>query len=817
VRQPAIAEEPKAARLRAEAAWELAGEGVARDFARGRFEEALEALETRIGRGYEEGWVYALRSELKRSPRLDMYGEALEDAERACALSPQCFWIWGYAARAFAQARRPEQTLKHLEKALALEPECPWLLVERSLVQLRQGRRAEALADAGAACRLDPSSTRARLARAECLSALGKFDEALEALDGSDKLSDDRSLVGTPGPMPHELRFNVLRGLKRFTDAAQSLKKAAASGQRLTWALPEAGAQALGDCLREISLVTGSPILAPWLGFWRGEILLRLKRFDEAEVALGGAVAADGKLFFTRAWRGWCRSLAGKTDQALEDVDAALSLMDQASPWAGQLLSLKGSLCAGLGRSADAESALTKALENGGPQAWVRLTRAQARLALGKAEQAAIDLDEALDADPAYGKAYVLRAQLRTRRGNLEGARSDLYRAKSVGKPRGDRPDLSLSFPAVALAEGKRRPPAPVARRLGAVAVEPMIELVGLMQAVLDPKPFHIDEVSPLGEDCGSRDPHKKMNATAGLKEGPAIAKDMLRYAEEAVKLFAPRVDAPMRKTFQTAVAIQGNAASPWYGLSQMMMSVTGLPEMRAEGPEWRHPENLRLLESFRSFAGRSGFLAFLSDNKASFSKWTKAIKETVAKEPYSEAVASYVGVDINAYYDVVLSPLLRDVTLCAILKSNGLRGARTVICPLTHVSEFYRAYDKDYLLWRGWHEILHMVVDRWTELHIDGIAPLSRLHELPQGGAKRHDWRDCVAEHMVRAVTQRILGIRRGAQAMEVLAGRDRLEGYVFQDRFVAALSAYESSRKVYPTLLDFFPEWLKVLQQWP
>lgn len=319
-----------------------------------------------------------------------------------------------------------------------------------------------------------------------------------------------------------------------------------------------------------------------------------------------------------------------------------------------------------------------------------------------------------------------------------------------------------------------------------------------------------------MGEDRVSRDPRTKMAATAGLKEGPAIAKDMVRYAEEAVRLFTPSIDAPMLKIFQRAVAIQGNAASPWYGLCQMMMSVTGLPEMRSEGPEWRHPENLRLLEAFRSFAKRARFFEYLDTQRASFSKWTRAIKKTVAKEPYAEAVAGYVGVEINAYYDVVLSPLLRDVTLCAILKSNGLRGARTVICPLTHVSEFYRAYDQDYLLWRGWHEILHMVIDRWTELHIEEISAMAHLHELPQGGAKRHDWRDCVAEHMVRAATQRLLGLRRGTAAMEVLAERDRLEGYVFQDRLVSALSVYESSRKVYPTLLDFFPEWLKVLRQW-
>ena len=184
--------------------------------------------------------------------------------------------------------------------------------------------------------------------------------------------------------------------------------------------------------------------------------------------------------------------------------------------------------------------------------------------------------------------------------------------------------------------------------------------------------------------------------------------------------------------------------------------------------------------------------------------------------EAYAETVSAYVGVPINAYYDVVLSPLLRDVTLCAILKADGSKGARTVICPLTHASEFYRAYDADYLLWRGWHEILHMVVDGWTRAHEFEIAPLIGLHALPQGGAKRHDWRDCVAEHMVRADTQRSLLLRRGEPAMDILAQRDRIEGYIFQDALAQGLQVYEQSRVVYPTLLDFLPEWLKVLKHW-
>jgi hypothetical protein len=289
----------------------------------------------------------------------------------------------------------------------------------------------------------------------------------------------------------------------------------------------------------------------------------------------------------------------------------------------------------------------------------------------------------------------------------------------------------------------------------------------------------------------------------------------MLGYAEEAVARFSPFIDLELREVFRRAVAFQGNAASPWYGLSQMMMSVSPSPELKGRGPEWRHAENLRLLRALRGFMDRSGVLDFFNSRRPLFEGWTLAIRRVMGREAYAERVSRYVGVEINATYDVILSPLLRDVTLCAILKADGALGARTVICPLTHVSEFYRAYDGDYLLWRGWHEILHMAVDRWTSAHEAEIAAFSELHGRVDGRARRHDWRDCVAEHMVRAVTQRILLQRCGRHAMELLAQRDRLEGYVFQDELAQALEIFEGSRERYPSLLDFIPEWLGVLKR--
>lgn len=798
-----------AAVVRADAAWELAGAKAAAAFRKRRYEEALDLVEAKIAAGGDDAWLFALRGEVKRAPGLGKESEAAEDAARASAAAPDCFWIRGYAGRAFAQSGKLAEAKLNLDRALELAPQCGWALEERALVRL-------ALGDAEGG-RQDAVKAGADLTLASCLLGAGKPAEALEALTRAQAAAEeaDRSFPGAARPDALVMRFETLRGLGRWTDAARTLRELALGARRFTWTAPEADARRLAESLRDLSLASATPELKAWLGFWKGDALLRLSRLEEADKELSAAVAADGALFWPRAWRAWCRLRLGKLAEAAPDADAALALPEGKKAWRAQLLGLRGELGVRLGDCAGAAADLTLALEAGAKPAGPTFARARAYAALGKIKEAQSDLNAVLALEPRHAPACLLRAQLRSKQGNLAGALCDLNRAKALGKP--GETWLKLEPPDPEAARGSTVAPA---RRLGEAAVEPLIELVGLIQAVLDGRPFLIDAVKPRGESTKgdtTRNRQEKMTATRGPRSGPEIAAEMTLYAQEAVARFSPHIDAPLREVFLRAVAIQGNAASPWYGLSQMMMSVTQPPRLKGTGPEWRHPENMRLLAGLETFIERSGFWDFFESRRPQFAKWTRDIRAIMCREAYAERVSGYVGVSINAYYDVILSPLLRDVTLCAILKSDGAMGARTVMCPLSHVSEFYRAYDEDYLLWRGWHEILHMVIDRWTEAHLPEIAPLEPLHALLKGGARRHDWRDCVAEHMVRAVTQRILRQTRGRLAMARLAQRDRLEGYLFQDKFAKSLEVFETSRGVYPTLLDYLPEWLKVLSSWP
>jgi tetratricopeptide (TPR) repeat protein len=725
-----------------------------------------------------------LSAELKRSAAIEKFSEALEDLEKAAGLQPDAAWISACWARALAAAGRTADALERIDRAVALDPKEGWIRAERALILSALGRRDAALSEAREGVRLAPGSARARWAAADAAARAGLWEDALDAVDRGLKLAPAGAALGD-GSRPHALRFDALRALGRTVEASAALKKAAAFGERLVW-IEAAGEDAVA-ALGELDAVSRVRPRDAWPWFWRGELELRLGRIEAAETSLTRALALDPGHAWARAWRGWARQMAARTGPALKDIDAALKAARRGAAGSavraleGPLRSLRGDL--GLG-SRDFESAAadySKAIAASRLGARPFLMRAEAFLGLRKTGEAERDLRAALDADAGLRPAYLLRAGLRSKRGNLEGALSDLRRAKACG----------AAVDAGGLRGLGSRPPAPgpaPARGLGRVCVDPRIELVGLLKLALEPR--------PVPDFCRERAP------------------DMAAYVELAQKELIPHVTPELIARFRATARARGNAGFPWLGITQMMMDVSPAPEMKPLTAAWRDGDDLCLLAHMRTFVEKSRFLEFLDAHRDSFAKWTRPLRATVEKENYAKTVSAYVGAEVDAYYDLILSPLLRDVGLRAILRGeDGARGARTVHCALTSSLNLETALapKPEDLLWTGWHEMLHLFLDPWCDFYAPEAEEFRGLYASVPPEVRRKNWMDCFSEHHVRAATQRILLLRRGGPACDALAAVDRLEGYRFQDALADKLAEYEGARDKYPVLFDFLPEWLK------
>jgi tetratricopeptide (TPR) repeat protein len=757
-------------------------------FRAGDFKPALAELRARIGLQPRLAFLHALSAEVKRSPRVALFSEALEDLERAVSLEPRSAWMLGYRSKALAQAGRLAEAAEALDAALRLEPSSPWLRAERAFLRRARGD-SRAIEDAAAACRLDAGSYEARLSLAAALGAAGRAGEALAACDAALELrrrGADAALPGAGRPSPWSLRFELLRAQGRWSEAARSLAQAAHLGERLLWE-PNGNASrgALEEALRQVEQALLKSRDKRWPHFWRGDILLRLGREEEGEAALEAAVARGGGVWAV-AWRGWARARLGRVGPALADLRRAARSLGP-GPQAARLHVIAARCLREAGRAKQIERLLRGAAEQW-PQADTFVRLAEARLSLGRGAEADAALRQALETDAGMGPAYVLRAKIRSRRGDLEGALSDLARAKRV---RGSlAPLLAPLWPAPASRDIE--PAGAPSPRLGRVLVDPRIELAGLLQTALE-RPRE-----PEPDFCRR------------------LAPELAAYVEEGRRRFVPRLEPSLLERFAKTARSRGNAAFPWLGVTQMMMGLSPAPELAVESPAWRDAEDLALLAGLRRFVENSGFLDFCRSWSKEAVRWTRPMAATVEKEPYAETVSDYLGVRVDAYYDVVLAPLLRGVSLRAILLSDdGRRGARTVFCPLSSPELLQASVLKpkpEDLLWTGWHELLHMRIDSWTEFYAPETEPFRGLYERLPRHARRKDWLDCVSEHQVRAATQRMLGLRLGTAAQADLAAMDRREGYLFQDALAEGLALYESERGRYPTLFDFFPEWLKV-----
>jgi len=97
------------------------------------------------------------------------------------------------------------------------------------------------------------------------------------------------------------------------------------------------------------------------------------------------------------------------------------------SSWAGPYNDL-GYALVKAGRPTDAEAVLEDALGRFAGEPALLKNLGLALMQQGRLEEASARLDEALRIDPAYGPAYGVRAQVRARRLDMSGARSDFQR-----------------------------------------------------------------------------------------------------------------------------------------------------------------------------------------------------------------------------------------------------------------------------------------------------------------------------------------------------------------------------------------------------
>lgn len=319
--------------------------------------------------------------------------------------------------RELARARRLIEQGRHEEAAALCERAASGDGDEDAL-----SLRAEALRKAGrhdesraALARLVEASPRdARLLCARGEAARHCWDFAAAASDARRALSLSRDHAGA-----WTLLAEALRGLGRSDAAARAARSAAAAAPRESWPLVVlAKVERIRDPQRALAALDEASALRPsdhYVHGWRGEVLRRVGRADEARRSLERALKSAPGIAWIRALRGEARRDAGDAEGGAADVAEAMRVdghfshgydflgaepaavrADRFSAW---VFAWRGAWRRGRGEKGAAAD-FDRARRLDPDCAWIRARRGEALLSDGRLREALGDLTAAAKALP---------------------------------------------------------------------------------------------------------------------------------------------------------------------------------------------------------------------------------------------------------------------------------------------------------------------------------------------------------------------------------------------------------------------------------
>jgi len=385
----------------------------------GQAAPALRQLDALLEREPALWWAYAFRADFRRFPEINDHVGALEDMERCLALRPDCAWALAYMTRCRISVGDWAGARRSIDAAVALDPACGWIAAWKGEHQRRAGETKAAIKTLDRAQRLDPDYEFTYAWRGGALRQSGRPLEALKDLDKAIRL--DPPYV----EWSYFERMHALRALGRAEPALVDLSHAHAVNGKYVW---ESAPERLEPGLMELERLLKRRPKNGLAWRWKGDALLRLRRFADAEEALVRTCRLLPKDADAFVLRGRARGELGRWKDAFADFDRATRLAPlsgAAAAWRGRARLVTGKLPEAL---ADLERAA--ALDKG--SVWIVGWKAEALYRMGSFEAALKAADAALALHPRYGEAAVWRGLALLRLGRSEEGEAELERAEEL-------------------------------------------------------------------------------------------------------------------------------------------------------------------------------------------------------------------------------------------------------------------------------------------------------------------------------------------------------------------------------------------------
>ncbi|MBD3167603.1 DUF4932 domain-containing protein [bacterium] len=226
-----------------------------------------------------------------------------------------------------------------------------------------------------------------------------------------------------------------------------------------------------------------------------------------------------------------------------------------------------------------------------------------------------------------------------------------------------------------------------------------------------------------------------------------------------------------------------------------------------------------RFADAMRSFARDTAFDQFFHTQKEYFQTILAKPGRSLSAGHWIEDLEAYTGDQLRGYH-LIPAPLFKAIAFGPRVRWNDGTLEAYCVIPAKGVAGERITFQTDPTAQNILvHEFTHSFVNPLVEKHrtqIEQSASLMRRINYKTGASYGAVWEISVAEHIVRAITTRIVAKRYGlAQARKELAIHEK-QGFLFTGDLCDRLQEYERRRDTYPMLASFFPTLLDSFREY-
>lgn len=213
--------------------------------------------------------------------------------------------------------------------------------------------------------------------------------------------------------------------------------------------------------------------------------------------------------------------------------------------------------------------------------------------------------------------------------------------------------------------------------------------------------------------------------------------------------------------------------------------------------------EMAALFDALRDAGKRSGYEAFFKTKTKEHDAFIALAKAESAKSLAPEAVADYLRMPFAGSYRLILSPLLPMAFAANVVRNGEEIRVRAGVADEGRLTFEYDVFDSC-----AAHELTHTLLTPLIEGSRKAFE--SMPGKPPKTCRDAGSWSGCVEEHLVRAVTLRVLKLDGKDKEYAAILNRYARDGYPYLKDVCARLESFEAGdapfAAFYPGLLSVF-----------